>query len=45
MKKILLLSLILSQLIFNLTAEKFEFKYTKGESYRILSTVDEDVFV
>lgn len=45
MKKFLLLSLILSQLIFNLTAEKFEFKYTKGESYRILSTVDEDVFV
>lgn len=26
-------------------AVKFEFKYTKGDRYRILSTVDEDVYV
>ena len=41
-----LISIFIFTLIFtNLYAEKFEFKYVKGDTYRILSTVHEDVFV
>ena len=45
MKK--LISIIFTFLIIftSLYAEKFEFKYNQGDSYRILSTVHEDVFV
>ena len=45
MKK--LISIIFTFLIIfaSLYAEKFEFKYNKGDTYRILSTVHEDVFV
>ena len=40
-----LISIFIFTLIFtNLYAEKFEFKYVKGDTYRILSTVHEDVF-
>jgi hypothetical protein len=41
-----LISIFIFTLIFtNVYAEKFEFKYVKGDTYRILSTVHEDVFV
>ena len=49
-RKILLISvlLIFASSFFaheNSESVKFEFKYQKGDRYRILSTVDEDIFV
>ncbi len=45
MKKFLSLLLILFIVFTTLNAERFAFKYNKDDSYRILSTVHEDVFV
>lgn len=45
MKKLTSIIFIFTLIFTNLFAEKFEFKYNKGDTYRILSTVNEDVFV
>lgn len=44
-KKILLLTISFIILSFSVNAEKFKFQYVKDDSYRILSTVHEDVIV
>ena len=45
MKKLISIIFTFLLIFTTLHAEKFEFKYNKGETYRILSTVHEDVFV
>ena len=44
-KSVISFILILSLVCACIYAEKFEFKYHEGDSYRILSTVHEDVLV
>ncbi len=45
MKKLFTILFIFMLIFTNIFAEKFEFKHNAGDSYRILSTVQEDVFV
>lgn len=45
MKKLISIIFTFLLIFTTLYAEKFEFKYNKGDSYRILSTVHENVFV
>ena len=45
MKKLISIIFTFLLIFTTLHAEKFEFKYNKGDTYRILSTVHEDVFV
>ncbi len=45
LKRIVVLTLVQSLLVLSLYAERFEFVYTTGHEYNVLSTVTQEVFV